>query len=213
MNIRVTLLLLTTVAGPALAQPPAADERWAVPNWEVAAFAGYRFAGSIDLKDPAATVDLADHGTFAVAVDLARDADSQYELFYSRQPTHLKDSPVTGPVDLDVEYLHVGGTLLFQESQRLRPYIIGTLGVTRLSPDSPGADADTNFSVSLGGGVRVPLSARFTLRLEARGYMTFVNTSSALFCTSGPAGGACRLTASGQAFSQYELLAGAAFAL
>ena len=86
------------------------------------------------------------------------------------------------------------------------------MGITRMTPDAPDTDASTNFSISLGAGVRVPFNRRFTLKLEGRGYMTFVDTDAAFQCVSGPAGGACRVLAKGQSMWQFELLAGLAFA-
>ena len=70
----------------------------------------------------------------------------------------------------------------------------------------------TKFSLSIGGGLRIPVSERFSIRLEARGFLTFVNTDSRFFCTSGALGGACAIRADGNTFIQYEALAGAAFA-
>jgi hypothetical protein len=66
--------------------------------------------------------------------------------------------------------------------------------------------------MSIGGGVRVPFSERFSLRFEARGFFTFVGTSSSLFCETGSFGGICEVRASSSTFIQYEALAGAAFA-
>ncbi len=58
----------------------------------------------------------------------------------------------------------------------------------------------------------MPISQRFAVRLEARGFVTFVNSDSAFFCASGASiGGACAIQAKTDAFFQYELLAGATF--
>jgi hypothetical protein len=93
-----------------------------------------------------------------------------------------------------------------------KPYIVGTLGATRFHADAAEASDDTRFSISLGGGLRVPFSERFSLRLEARGYVTFVDSDSALFCKTGSFGAVCELRASGSTFIQYEVLGGLAFA-
>ena len=49
---------------------------------------------------------------------------------------------------------------------------------------SPGTD-DTRFSFSLGAGLKVPVTPRFGIRLEARGFLTLVDSDSAMFCASG----------------------------
>jgi hypothetical protein len=58
----------------------------------------------------------------------------------------------------------------------------------------------------------VPVTDRFNFRLEARGFVTLVDTDSAIFCASGSFGGVCSIRARGSTFTQFELLAGAAFA-
>ena len=180
--------------------------------FEITPYVSWRTGGDFEIADTDEEVDLDDHGAFALALNLRLDELSQYELFYGRQSTSLEGGSTLGDVDADVEYLHIGGTLVVNENPRWKPYIIGTLGATRFSPDVVGGSDDTRFSISLGGGMRVPFSTRFSLRLEARGFVTFVDTDSAVFCRSNEEGGLCRIRGSGSTFIQYEILAGAAFA-
>jgi hypothetical protein len=180
-------------------------------RFEVTPFLGYRFGGEFDLQGSSRGADLDDHGSFALALDLRRDESSQYELFYSRQKTNLEPDSPLGELGLDVEYLHIGGTLVLDEEQFLKPYLIGTLGLTRFTPEPGRVSDNTRFSVSLGAGMRVPVTDHFGLRLEARGYLTLVDTDSSVFCASTSAGGFCAIRARGSTFVQYELLAGAAF--
>ena len=183
-----------------------------VPYLEITPFAGYRMGGDFDIGTTDLEADLDDHGSFALAFDIARDEYSQYELFYSRQDSQLaRDSPL-GQIGVQVEYLQIGGTLAVSDMPLFTPYIVATAGVTRFSPDAPGTDDSSHFSFSLGGGLRFPLSQRFSLRLEARGHLTFVDTDTTLFCASGAFGGVCAISGNGSSFIQYELLAGAAFA-
>ncbi len=191
------------------------EQRAPLPQFEVTPFVGYRLGGDFDVDTGANTTqnaDLDDHGSFAIALDLRRDEESQYELFYSRQETQLEPDSPLGPLGINVEYLHIGGTLDVDQDLLLKPYVIGTLGITRLSPEPGRVSDNTRFSVSLGGGVRVPVSQHFSFRLEARGFVTFVDTNSSFFCASGSSGGFCSIRGSGSTFVQYELLAGAAFA-
>ncbi len=184
-------------------------------NWEVTPFIGYRMGGDFDLDGSASAskVDLHDHGSFGLAVNLfPGDKSESYELFYSRQEASVaKNSPIA-PFDLNVEYLHLGGTLNVNDELPVRPYIVGGLGLTRFSPQSGNGGDDSRFSLSLGGGLKLPVTQHFGVRLEARGFVTFVNSESAFFCASGSQGGACAIRVKGNAFIQYELLAGAAFA-
>jgi opacity protein-like surface antigen len=181
-------------------------------RFEITPFVGYRLGGDFDLMSSRQSADLDDHGSFALALAVRRDESSQYELLYTREETTFESSSPLGPLDVNVEYLHVGGTLEAEVDGDfpLVPYIVGGLGVTRFELQSVGDDS--RFSLSLGGGFRVPVSPRFSLRFEARGYLTFVDTKSSIFCASGSFGGVCSIRAKGSTFTQFDLLAGAAFA-
>ncbi len=209
----LSVVAACSIGGAAQAQEEEDEPRGAlVPYMEITPFAGYRMGGDFDVGDMDLDADLDDHGSFGVALDLARDEYSQYELYYGRQESQLtQDSPI-GPLGVTVEYLQLGGTLVVNDYPSFTPYIIGGLGVTRFSPDVGGTDDSTHFAFSLGGGLRFPISQRFSLRMEARGHVTFVDTDTALFCASGAFGGVCAIRGEGSTFIQYELLAGAAFA-
>lgn len=181
-------------------------------RYELAPFAGYRFGGDFERRANGGDLDLADSRAFALALDLRRDAYSQYELFYARQSTRLQGSAGLGAPDIEVEYLHLGGTLVVAEDSYLAPYIVATVGATRFGLDPAEADDETRFSFSLGAGLRVPVRPRFSLRLEARGFITLVDTDGSFFCESGELGGVCAIAARSSTFIQYEILAGAAFA-
>jgi opacity protein-like surface antigen len=193
------------------------DEDNSSPNfsWEVTPFIGYRMGGDFDLEgSPAASkVDLDDHGSFGLAVNLfAGDKSESYELFYSRQEASVTKRSPLAPFDLNVEYLHLGGTLAVNDELPIKPYIVGGLGLTRFSPKTGSGGDDSRFSLSLGGGLKLPVTRNFGVRLEARGYVTFVNSDSAFLCVSDSQGGSCAVRVRGDSFIQYELLAGAAFA-
>jgi opacity protein-like surface antigen len=190
-------------AGPSAQAPPA---------WELTPFIGYRTGGKLEVTSTGESLRLDDEQSFALALNLRIDEGSQYELFYGTESTHLDPNPTVGPLAVKVDYLHIGGTLVVNDEQRLKPYIVGGLGATRFRPQPAEARDSTNFSLSLGGGLRIPVSERFSVRLEARGFLTFVNTDSSFFCASGSLGGACAVRADGNTFIQYEALAGAAFA-
>lgn len=179
-------------------------------EFEIAAFGGYRMGGGFDIRNSTQDVDLDAHNSLALALDWRIDHNSAYELFYGRQQTNLEDDSPFGPIDLDVEYLHLGGTVITNDERRLHPYILGGLGVTRFKPDVPGVDDETHFSLNVGGGLRVPFNEHFALRFEARGYVTFVDAETRIFCLSDSQGGLCNIRGSGNTFFQYDVLAGVA---
>ena len=132
---------------------------------------------------------------------------SQIELYFSHQATQLKtdSGPFTGSplFDLDIDYYHLGGTYGVDEG-KVRPFVVGTVGVTHMVPQGPGLDALTKFSLSLGVGVKLFATDRVGLRLEGRWFGTLFNGSGSAFCTSG----ACAINVQGDLFSQFVANAG-----
>ena len=168
-------------------------------------FAGYSVGGKFTDTDTHA--DVRDHLSYGLALDLSTDQLSQYELFYSRQSTTLHGPSLT-PADITIQYLHIGGSVPLADWPRSQPYLVATVGATRFSPDGPSSSDSTHFAASLGTGLRIPLNSHLALRLEARGFATFLRTNTTLFCRSNQAGGLCLLHGSGSAFFQGEALAG-----
>jgi hypothetical protein len=207
----VILGLVTTLGTINAAAAGTDEERAAAPvKYSVTPFLGYRFGGKFDVADNGTDADARSHVSFAVAFDLALEEETQYELFYSRERTSLGAS-APAPSDTVIEYLHLGGTLLVGALPRYQPYIIGTLGATRFSPDSSAGTDRIYFSVSLGAGVRIPLKEHLAVRLEARGYATFFSSNTSVFCRSDQTGGVCQIHGSGSTFFQGDILAGLAY--
>jgi hypothetical protein len=205
------LVFSAVVCAVAQADQPEPPSSSAPLTFSVSPFVGYRFGGTFTLAGTDTHVDVNSHAAYALALDLSTDGrDSQYELFYSRQSTSLgAQSPV--PSNVVVEYLHIGGTTVLGDSSspRLRPYLAGSLGVTRFDPSL--GDHKTDFSASLGLGVRSELTRHLDVRLEARGFATVLSSSSAVFCRSDETGGLCQIQGRGSTFLQADILAGVSY--
>ena len=214
---------LAAVLGLASAGAPAADARGGdehvrdrPPTFEVTPFVGYRFGGDFDLDSTtggdAVNVDLNDDASYGIGLGIYRDATSFYEFFYSRQDADLDTGGTSlGSVDLKTEYLHFGGTLLYPLERWLVPYLSLTIGATRFDPQSGGGyDSETKFSASLGGGLRFPITENFATTLALRGYFTFVDSDTEIFCI-GSGGVDCLLRTSGSTFTQGEAQLGFSF--
>jgi opacity protein-like surface antigen len=93
----------------------------------------------------------------------------------------------------------------------LRPYLAAGLGATRFSASGPASDDEIRLSGSLALGLGMPVSENVALRVEARGYLTAVDSDSAFFCRSDNGAGLCRIVASGSTVGQVEVLAGIVF--
>ncbi len=177
----------------------------------VSPLGGYRLGGIFRSSEGGPNISLANHGSFAFAVDVQADPGSYYEVFYSRESTSLGGNGST-PINTIAEYLHIGGTVDFDDDPgSIKPYYGGGVGLTRLSPGIAPGREDTRFSLSLALGLRASLSQHFALRFETRGYFTPVGSNSALFCRSDQGGAVCQVRVRGSSFYQGDFLAGATF--
>lgn len=197
---------IPTALAALLAAPLAsADE---LPLFQAGLNGGYRMGGGLEDQDTGADRDLDDSSSFAVSLELryAQGDDRFYQLWYSRQSTDVDNG--ADDFDADIEYLHIGGTLPFGGWEHAQPYFAAGLGATRFSASIPDADDSTRFSGSMAFGLEIPLATHAAIRLEARGYLTAVDTDTSFFCRSDDGEGACRIVASGSAVFQAEMLAG-----
>ena len=86
------------------------------------------------------------------------------------------------------------------------PFLSFTLGATQFSAD--GFDSETKFSMSLGTGLRLPITDNFGATLGLRGYLTFVDSDTDYFCSSDGGNGTCLVRSSGSTFFQGEATLG-----
>lgn len=182
---------------------------------EITPFAGFTFGGNFEDNTTGASLKVGESGSLGLILGYRDTPETHYELFYSFQRTDLRGSGTFGgnPLfDLDIHYLHLGGTYEFPGERKLLPFISGGLGVTFLIPTGEGLDSSTNFSLSLGGGVKVPVTGRVGLRFEGRGYMTILPDSTEVFCVSS-GGASCAVRVTGDVLWQFQLLGGISFGL
>jgi opacity protein-like surface antigen len=197
-------LLLTALAAVLAAPAVHAAEQ---PTFRIVPQAGYRFGGSLEDADTGAGRDLQGAAAFGLALELRYGDDNRWlQLWYSRQPTEV--AAPDARFDVDVDYLHVGGTAPIDDTGKVQSYVSAGIGAARFSPSGEGLASDTRFSGSLGLGVMVPFSERIALRVEARAYLTLVDADTSFFCRTDNGEGRCAIVASGSSLFQAELLAG-----
>ncbi len=117
--------------------------------------------------------------SFGVFIDAAADEWRHYELFYVKQGTSIEG---TVPMDLDVDYLQLGGTVMYQDARDGHSFFGMTIGAARLSPNGPGLDDATRFALSLGGGFKVPVTDHIGVRFDARAFLT--SSTAAAACSA-----------------------------
>lgn len=182
-------------------------------NFEITPYGGYRYGGEFKETDGNLSIDLDDSESYGIILNARHSPVTQWEILYSRQQTTANTTGLglSDPrLDIDVEYLHAGGTYLW-DGDTVRPFLAATLGVAQVDVTTPGYDRDSFFSFSLGLGLQVAPSNRVGLRLEARGYGTLLDSSSDLFCEFGPTNNICAVRIDGTVMWQVEALAGIVF--
>ena len=173
---------------------------------EVAPLTGHRYGGSFKDTNTLSRFELAEAGSFGLLLDFDSEPDKQIEVFLSRQDTQLATAGTfTGnPLfDLTIDYYHIGGLYMVPAGERVRPFVSGTLGLTRMAPKRADLTTENRLSLSLGGGAKIFLTKSLGLRFDVRAIYTALNADTSVFCSGG-----CTIKVRSNGFVQTE--AGAA---
>jgi hypothetical protein len=176
-------------------------------TFEITPFGGWRFGGGFADFETGADLDVDDSLSYGVILSIPWNDPprSRVELIWSRQDTTVSPPGTSDPLlDLDVQYLHIGGMVPFKTpNNTLETLISGGMGATFMRPGTDGAGSEVGFSLSVGVGLLYRASDHIGIRLEARGYYTFTEADAAVFCAGG-----CVIAFSTGGFGQGELTAG-----
>lgn len=189
--------------GIALAQAPPSPRS---PAFEVTPFIGQMVGGEFEDTLDGAGQDLDAHTNWGIILNALADPGRHYELLYTRQDTQLEGA---AGMDVDVEYLQIGGTVSHPEAERVIPYFGLTIGAARFSPGGQGMDDETKFAFSVATGVRVPVTERVAVRLDLRAFATVLGGDDEIFCVSS-AGASCRVRTKSDVLTQYAASLGVA---
>jgi len=191
--------------------PAAAQDRRS--KFELTPYAAYRFGGGFDDSDTGDEFDLEDSNAHGITFNVLANYNGQYELFYARQDTEVntEGSVANEPaIDLDVEYLQLGGTYVF-DGETVRPFIAMTFGLSHFDPQFADLDSESYFSASFGAGIKLYANETLGVRFEGRVFTTFLDSDSNIFCSSTFGAGECLIEASGTSLTQWEARAGLIF--
>jgi hypothetical protein len=176
---------------------------------ELSPMIGYRLGGGVTDFATGIEFDIKDNWSYGGTIDFNMPGGRFAEVLYSHQPTELKArSPYSGvfeSADIDVDYWQLGVGQSSHANEKVAAYGIGTLGLTHFSAFDDGTD---KFSIGFGGGAKFLPQKRVGLRLDARGYLSFVGESTA-FVGVGPGGGT--VTFSSNTLFQADLTAALTF--
>jgi opacity protein-like surface antigen len=177
--------------------------------FEITPFVGFMAGGGFEDPATGAERDVEDDASFGIFLNLMADTpERQYELLYVKQSSAVEG---VAPMDLDVQYLHIGGTVAYPQSQYVMPYVGATIGATWLKPDMPGLDDETKLSFSFGGGVRFPITDHLGIRFDVRAFLTLIDDDSEIFCVSNPPSAGCSIRPKSDTFIQYTGSLGVSF--
>jgi hypothetical protein len=194
--------LVVLAATPArAAEPPRYNQ------FEITPFVGWQGGGTFEDPTDASDRDLDSATSFGVIADAAAESWRHYELLYSHQSTTVQGAI---PIDMDIQYLQIGGIVSYEDAERVIPYFGMTFGAAQFSPDGPGLGDETKLAFSVGGGLRIPITEHLGVRFDARAFITLLDTSGSIFCVSS-GGATCRISAKSDTFVQYGASLGVVF--
>ncbi|MGH8195648.1 MAG: outer membrane beta-barrel protein [Woeseiaceae bacterium] len=216
MDVRT--VLVTTVA--LLCAGNSAAQDWPgndIPRFSLTPIGGYTFGGEFEDEAGSVSVEVDDAAHYGLIANFRESANTQWEIFYSRQQSEADTSEATtgtpiddDVVDLDVQYLHIGGTYV-ADGVRARPYLAATVGLTRFDPDPLKFDSENFFSFGIGAGWQMQPTERLGLRLEGRVLGTLLRSDTDLFCETGPDENICVISANSDVYWQLQTTLGVVF--
>lgn len=166
-------------------------------KFEIIPYGGYQWGGT--LRGYSADARLTDTGNWGIAVNVPIRYNVDLTISYTRQYTNLEIKYYNPPsveqvFDLSNEYYQIGALNYFgQPDGKAKPYLLMTLGATRMAPDDPLYSSEWFFSFCLGLGTKVYLNERIGLRLQARMLVPMLWSGAGLWC----GGGGCSVGVSG----------------
>lgn len=165
-------------------------------RFEASPFVGYETSGSYpisifssvsDLTVPVNKLRVNDALSYGTFLDYNLTENAQLEFMWDRNnASYSARNALTGEYfkayNSDIDQYQFGGLYMLRNSEhRLRPYIAGSVGFTHDS-NSNGTPNRTEFSYSIGGGVKYYVNRHFGFRGDARYMPTYGSSSNATYC-------------------------------
>ena len=152
-------------------------------RFELTPFAAWSFGGAFETNASGALgageLRVPDSFSWGLVVSFLAHMGSAVELLYSRQDSDIEFDPAAGgtntplPGGFAFNYVQIGGRQEFGHSEKLRPFITGSLGINVLDPKAEGLGSSTRFSWSVGGGAKYMFSSqRVGIRSDIKLWVT-----------------------------------------
>jgi hypothetical protein len=153
---------------------------------ELVPFGGYRVGGDFYELVTRQPVDVDGAAGFGLVLNIPFRGDLQIEGLFTHQEARFTLPSTFDPAGtrwrITVDHYQLGGLRELQPG-RVRPFLTGTLGLTRYAAEG---DNEVRFSLAAGGGVKLYPTRRVGFRLDGRVYATIVDAEGDfLACTPG----------------------------
>jgi opacity protein-like surface antigen len=177
-------------------------------DYQVTPVSGYRISDSLQDEITGGNLELDETSASGFILSARRDNVSWYDFLFNRQDTVLHDSFNATTLNVRIDYYHLGGTVYYRSKHNIIPFATGGLGLTHASVSDSSLDSESRASLSVGTGLKLPLTERIGLRLEIRMYGTLIDANGSILC----ANGACTARLNGNFYAQFETSAGLSIA-
>lgn len=150
---------------------------------EVTPVGGYRFGGDFFELLTQQPIDLDGAPAIGLAVDVALTNDLQVEAFFTHQNAHISVPTSAGSstrLQVSVDHWQAGGLREFDDG-RIRPFLTGSLGLTRYAVEG---DGEVRFTLAAGGGVKLFPARHVGARLDGRVFATLTDADARVFACS-----------------------------
>ena len=163
-------------------------------RYEIMPFVGYESSASYPVSVfsgngivPVNRLRVHNSLAFGTMIDVGITENSQFDFMWNRNNTsydahNVLTNSYFHAYDSDIDQFQFGALYMFRSSEvKLRPYIVGGVGFTHDS-NSNGTPNRTEFSWSIGGGVKYYLSRHIGFRGDVRYLPTYGSSSNATYC-------------------------------
>jgi hypothetical protein len=136
---------------------------------ELSPFVGYETGGR--LHTSLGYLYIGDGMDFGGSLNYTITSGRQVELSYSHMKSNLDIDGGTNRRrlgDLAVDYYSIGGLQEIRPGEKVNPYAMLAMGLVNYRSVSGNYSNETLMHISLSGGVKISLSSRIGLRLQAR---------------------------------------------
>ena len=177
-------------------------------KFSISALTGYQMGGNSD------QADIVDDWNYALLLSFPVKEGAHGELImlainYSRQVSELKFDTSSQPIEISVEYFHVGA-LIEKQYRSILPFGLLSAGLTRFDQKGIIDEDEWRISIAIGVGTNIFVSRNIGFRMQSRVLMPLWFSKTHDFLTipveEGP-------IASGIHFLQLDLAVGLTFRL